>query len=1011
MGLDVSSFSQMGLNPYSSGWSNSVLATAEKDKIKLENNDAKDTSKDVSANGVYAQAAITNPPNEKLLKAAIAVTAGSAVVATTSAVLAHKNVKNVTNSMKNLTDNSQKLRELEEKLTELLSKAKKPRTTTTVGKPRTTGKKTSNKALITALVAALGLSAGAITGKEFPKKHREVLAKEGISEDDIKLLEEASIKNRDSIEQANNVAYAAMDRANNHSSVLDGATQSMNMHRHEYYGLNLLHYHDGDKNVDSVKRDLAIKNIRKTGEHYLNRTAEQATKEIKAYRNKYSDKLDPNSVWSITSEFAPIKIGGLGVVPVELQDNFVKSGVDNPVFIPMYLEPGKAEFKEVATPKGTTTIYNYNGTNFPVTKFASMPLTTYNGTVPTNHNIEFYLGHPQIPDKKNPKIKVDDLTRNIVFVKDSATFSSDLYKDGMQGHEKMKFAVLDKAVYQLAKQKVSEAFNPSKNTGVMEFEITDKKTYDKIKAPISMVLNDWHAANLSGLMRYKPLMESAYKELDSDVAEAMRKMPMLMIGHNAGISGATFGYDLLTENVLNTLFDRYTFEVLCNANSGYQKLTGDELTDDTIMNKTSHGNALFFNRNESGMRGLDSLATGLALADWFVPVSKNYSEELRAGIQESGTAYALLEKRAKAGNTTSSYETLKNSTAFGIVNGLDKDINSVKSKVKEGFMAPFANKMTLFDENDSIETIMAARNANKMVIGKDIILKNIINSDEILLKDVENDLTLNELARKQKVAELRASIAEKTEKFNKEFNESTPVISFAHRLTSQKGLDIFSGAVIKLFNEWENLFPDKPRPFVIAGGPLEEVHQKNFLDKMGSPASYNQNARGEAWKVVTKAGNMPNPLLYSGSTYFCAPSTYEPCGLIQGESFAMGLPVITTKTGGYVDTVVDYQTAKTSNLKPNGFVSEYKSKETIKKENPNASDRELYNIWLNSATENYFNKLVEALRVYYNDSVSGDYSKMVEHNLKDVDFSWSQNKENDPIHQYLNKLGIDKPCK
>ena len=54
-----------------------------------------------------------------------------------------------------------------------------------------------------------------------------------------------------------------------------------------------------------------------------------------------------------------------------------------------------------------------------------------------------------------------------------------------------------------------------------------------------MILNDWHAAPMAGLLRYKAPMENAYNVIDDDVKDALRDMPLLMIGHNAGISGGT----------------------------------------------------------------------------------------------------------------------------------------------------------------------------------------------------------------------------------------------------------------------------------------------------------------------------------------------------------------------------------------------------------------------------------------------------------------------------------------
>ena len=333
---------------------------------------------------------------------------------------------------------------------------------------------------------------------------------------------------------------------------------------------------------------------------------------------------------------------------------------------------------------------------------------------------------------------------------------------------------------------------------------------------------------------------------------------------------------------------------------------------------------------------------------------------------------------------------------------MDASGNNIQAK--SGFIKKITGQdPALYRPTDSVETIKDARMKNKMLFGEQFILKELLSDDQV---KKNNLLSGNDADKNAKIAQLDEDMAAITDKFHKEFNEEIPIISFAHRLTSQKGLPILTGAVKELYNNWEKEFPGKPRPFIVMGGPPDDVNQIPFLDDMKNANNFNNDAKKDMWKIITKPANMPNPLIYAGSTFFCGPSTFEPCGLIQGESFAMGTPVITTHTGGYVDTVVDPSDAEkiSQGKKPNGFVADYESFETVMKSNndPNTN----YNIWLDKAVNNYYNKMVEALKFYY--EKPAEYDQMVKDNLS-IDFSWNQGRADDAIHRYLAKLGIVDP--
>ncbi|MBQ6516711.1 glycogen/starch synthase [bacterium] len=637
---NVSIISSKGLNPYSATWVSGDAKQEVKSEVKPVSTENVQESKPVQEKADVVQLS-TNPASsnaDKLSKGAIAAAGASVVLSAAGIIAGRKNVKAASKAAADSTA------ELKRMLEDIKNSSITPETIKE-------SVKESNKKMVAAIAGALGVAAGGAAGTLVAgSKSKDESV--GLDDDALKSLEQAGSAIKNKLESVNGKADFAISKSLSGANAVDGRTEEMRMHSNNYYGLKLLTYCDEGKVVDKTKNALAYNDIRNTAEYYVNRTADKAMADVQQYRKDYGKYLDPKTIWSITAEYEPIKAGGLGVVPKELQDNFTKLGLDNPTFIPMYLSPGKGELKQVFNPERPNDYtYYYKNNAFNVTKFATMPIKKYSGTIPQTQNIEFYVGY--VGDKAQKEGKL----RPIVFVNDNETFGTDLYNNGMQGSEKIKFAVLDKAVYQLAKHKISESINEvdaaegkpvNYNTGCSEIVINDKEAYDRIKTPSSMILNDWHAAGIAGLMRYKAPLENAHNEISDTAAVVMKKMPLLMIGHNAGEPGSTNNYDALTENVINTLYDGYAYGITENAASGYYPQSKDDAEYNySKINNDNYGNAVFFNRNSD--RQFNSLAHGLALSDWFVPVSMNYSKELMTGEQGSGTAAGLIEKRARAG--------------------------------------------------------------------------------------------------------------------------------------------------------------------------------------------------------------------------------------------------------------------------------------------------------------------------------------------------------------------------
>ena len=747
--------------------------------------------------------------------------------------------------------------------------------------------------------------------------------------------------------QAIDTANTAMSRVN---SVSNQSSLGLKIHRKPWHGLNLMIVNNNEKYMNKSKINSAMDDIHTAVIYRIGRKNGQTEQIISDYRKKYVPLMGSNSTWAITAEFDPIKAGGLGSVPMEIQNNFADMGIDNPVFIPMYLQHGKGEFKEIGNAKdGKKCTYTYGGEVFNVTKMAEMQVQQSRGNKVLNQNVEFYLGHVKRQGLDGEKYENPD--QPIIFVKNNDNFGGDLYANNINADETEKFAFLSKAVYQFAEAKVSDALGKNK-TGLGEIKIEDKEAYDSVKAPVSMILNDWHAASMAGLLRYKAPMENAYNVIDDDVKDALRDMPLVMIGHNAGIAGGTRNdsierSDFVTENIINTLYDQYAYGITENA------ATGSEYSD--------VDNAVVYSKDNENDRQFNNLAHGISLSDYYVPVSKNYEKELKEGKQASGMAFDIIRRRSG------------NDTISGEINGLDRALNTTEAKA--GWLkGKFGINLHTYNHHTPIDEVMEARQHNKMEF-YDHFLKPVMDKEP------------------PKGGFKYQSIGEPA-KITREDFENAPFIAFAHRLTDQKGLGTFQKAVQELFNTWDEKHPGMPKPFIMAGGELEEGHEKQFLDALKNPDNYKN--KDDVNRIQVLQGFMPNPSLYSAVTYFCAPSTFEPCGLTQGECYAMGTPIITTATGGFVDTVKDGV---------NGFVAEYDGSyaNDIKQHGLKGTQHEQN--WFAHYGHKLADKFNEGLDVFFNDK--DKYRAIVQNNLN-TNLSWNRNSADDPIHGYINRLQINK---
>lgn len=844
-----------------------------------------------------------------------------------------KNINKLQSSITELTEKLNKLN-IDEKVQKAVAEA--------TGSSNKVQKMVSGKSNLLTILLGLGTGVGI---SEFVKNNRAALKEHGYKDDEItdaertatNIIENPQIALRKATEahemaqgvdgkaqNAVNIAQGARDTANSMDSrinearnradealgaVHSGIKPETQKFVKKYYDLWLMQYPGWEKKINLSRSEATMEVINNAAVKRLDRSAEKTLADIKAYKEKYAGKL--TSLWSLTSEFKPIKLGGLGDVPVDLQDNFTKLGIDQPTFIPMYETPGVSRFIVDNSNGNNSAVFVYDDKKeYQLSKIADTQIEVFKNGTTTFEPVEFYQS--------------EENGKKLIFVRNNA-FKGALYDSTTQADEPEKFAIFNKAVYTLAKAKVADALGEKLSISA---PINKYPAYYELQAPNSMILNDWHAAPMAGLMRYRTAMEYNYAEVNQGVFEAMTDMPLLMIGHNLGVQGASNSANKsipannnVTQNIINTLYDKFAAGITENAHSG---LDNEDLCNTVLLKRTTAD------------KQFNSLFHGIALADWFVPVSKNYANEIVDDVMKSHITNPLLKRRKATG------------TLEGIINGTDLIKHNMNAVSTRNFVEDLI--LEKYDKNTPISEIMERRTENK---------RRFFNQFMKPILDGTNDkpeLVSPEVGRRD--------ISEQ------EFVDA-PLISFAHRLTDQKGLRLLKGAIFKLFDNWDaEGFGNQPKPFFLIGGPPENEKEVGYLYDLKNP-NYGTN-KERLDHVFAMKGNMPNPAIMSASTFFCAPSTFEPCGLTQGECFAKGTPIIATDTGGYHDTIIDGKT---------GFLAPHISEDSV------------------------YETLVKALKMYYFDNDS--YQQMIKNDLN-IDFSWARAGKEGPIYEYTDKLGFNK---
>lgn len=768
--------------------------------------------------------------------------------------------------------------------------------------------KKANAQIWSALIAAAGLSGSYTAGKLSNDKKTEISDK---------------LKDRmSSIENSSNNALNGLQQSVtlNSNALSKKYTKNIN-------GIELLNNSDS-LNKNAQKYSKAIELIQNQAKKHLYETPN--VKEI--------NKENP-TLWSVTSEFAPIKEGGLGSVPVEIQNNITKLGINIPTFIPMYQQRGIASFRQ----EGNEYYYSYKGREFKLEKAGSFKLDTFQGGKSKTEDVEIFVHNSKDKDGNN---------KQLIFIKNDTYFNGTIYQTGEKSEEPEKFAFFSKAVYELAKSKEDLK-------SVKGLVITDKEVFNSIKSPDGLVLNDWQASPIAALARYKAPLENAYGQLSDDASRKLSDMTIITIGHNAMYQGSTrnnnddYQRKEVTTNILNTLFDSYAFDIVSNA-----KTCASE-TDPTDAGLKNLDNVLILNENDPYSNHTNLLNMGICLSDYFHPVSQNYANELISDKHPelSGELRWALTRKNDSG------------ALVGIINGNDFNNLSIEAK-KDVIKKQTGLEFDTYSKNSPTDEIMRARKNNKLKFYNDFIipfsLKNdISNSDS----KVEN---IRELSAKLEFVEGKRGT--NLPVFSDEDLENTPIITSVGRLVSQKGIGIMSDAIKLLFDNWEKDFPGKQKPiFYIAGQDGEGGVQRKYIEDLKNE----KLSQDDSNRVIFAHGFAPVTALTAASDFFLLPSIFEPCGLTQGEAFAVATPVVGSAVGGIVDTV-------NRDGKHNGILTD--KSQTL-------------------TSESLYSAMKEGLNIYFNNPEQ--YNNMVKDSLAE-DFSWIQKGKEGPIFDYLDKIGIDR---
>jgi len=214
----------------------------------------------------------------------------------------------------------------------------------------------------------------------------------------------------------------------------------------------------------------------------------------------------------------------------------------------------------------------------------------------------------------------------------------------------------------------------------------------------------------------------------------------------------------------------------------------------------------------------------------------------------------------------------------------------------------------------------------------------IINGLDYSLWDPSRD---NLIFKKYSLKSLKDKYINKTQlqkKCKLPQDESIPLFGFVGRLAEQKGIDILSEVIEKIAR--------LDMQTVILG--TGDIRYHKILTDLTIKFP-------KIISVVLEFDNALAHQIYAGSDFFLLPSRYEPCGLGQMISMKYASIPVARRTGGLVDTIVDFDPLDNSG---SGFIFDSYSAESLLKAIKTATyfyrDKKIWKGLLNRALKSDF---------------------------------------------------------
>jgi starch synthase len=194
--------------------------------------------------------------------------------------------------------------------------------------------------------------------------------------------------------------------------------------------------------------------------------------------------------------------------------------------------------------------------------------------------------------------------------------------------------------------------------------------------------------------------------------------------------------------------------------------------------------------------------------------------------------------------------------------------------------ANYAREITTPEYGERLNTLLQERRSHLYGILNGISYQRYNPETNPYVEFKYNAESLNERSRNKKILQQKFNLAERSDVF---------VVAIVSRLNDQKGLDLVTGTIEPLLDNFDFQF------VVVGSGESKYLTFFEDLDK-----KYPQVATHLSYDEI-----LPQ-VIYSGADMILIPSKFEPSGLTQMEAMRYGMIPLVRKTGGLADSVEDY---------------------------------------------------------------------------------------------------------